>query len=118
MNVKALEFELIDGPYGDETSKYSVSFREQFTVSDFVRSILADSSKTPNSHGWWGQLYIVDPNSNISTYIYEYRAGKLYYGRYISEEVADSYYGIHKDKIVTKLTAHGGWGNMDYYIYV
>ena len=118
MNVKKLQFELTDGPYGDETSRYSVNFYEQFTVSNFVRSILADSAETPNSHGWWGDFYIVDPDTNEPTRVYEYRAGKLYYGRYVSEEVADGFYGRHKEKIVTKLTAHGGWGNMDYYIYI
>jgi hypothetical protein len=118
MNVRKLKFDLIAGPFGDETSQYSVSFQEQFTVRDFVLSVLEDSQKENNAHGWWGYFYIVDPHSSISTYIYEYRAGKLFYGKYISAEVADSYYGIHRDKIVTKLTAHGGWGSMDYYIYI
>jgi hypothetical protein len=118
MNVKALQFELTGGPYGDETSRYSVNFCEQFTVSDFIRSILTDSSETPNSHGWWGYFYIVDPDTNEPTRVYEYRAGKLYYGKYVSEEVADGFYGRHKNKVVTKLIAEGGWGRMDYFICI
>lgn len=117
MNVKELQFKHVGGPYGDETSRYSVNFCEQFTVSDFIRSILADSAESHNSHGWWGYFYIAEPEINETTRVYEYRAGKLFYGKYVSDEVADGFYGRHKNKVVTKLFAEGGWGRMDYYIY-
>lgn len=119
MKVRNLEFKQTGGPYGDETSRYDVHFYEKFTLEDFIKSIQEDSAKDDNCHGWWGEFFVYDLYTpRGQSYIYEYRAGKLYYGKYVSQEEADSIYKRNKNKIVNKLVAHGGWGNMDYHIYL
>lgn len=95
---------------GDGTSWYDVLFPEGATVGDFVEWVLTNSRR---EHG---TLYI----KNLGVGVFDF-----------DNVVAESEYGVGErggrfkgfkggvlDKKIDHVVANGGWGLMDYFIYV
>lgn len=91
------------GPFGDETSLYSVDFPKGATVSDLIDFALSNTRE-------WGRINIKpDILKILSTYRLEYR-----YGVTISDTIPPSI----KYSPIKKVSAHGGWTMMDYNIEI
>ena len=88
----------IDGPFGDETSIYNVKSSERMTVAAFLAQLVKTYPKE------WGSLYINGKE------IGEYRCGTLLFDTFDVNEYLDC--------LVISIEARGGWGLMDYHIYI
>lgn len=90
-------FKKKSGTYGDCTNSYSIHLDKEYTVDEFINTIL---KKRPNE---WG--YIKIPSiCKIS-----YSNGNLTDGEFPYEILS---------KNIKNVDSHGGWSNMDYTIYI
>lgn len=85
-----------EGPFGDCTSYYDVTFPKNITVKEFIKLAIKENPKE------WGNfcVYINWPTA-------KYRDGKFF----TSVE-----YDEYKDMRVLRVQGHGGWSRMDYII--
>lgn len=93
------------GPMGgDMTCIYSVFLRGEYTVGKFINEML---QKYGNE---WGSIEI-RPSNNPYRKLgwYGYESGKL---------TSSSLTSDYLDKKVTRASANGGWGNMDYILWI
>ena len=90
----------LEGPFGDATSVYEVSFSEGMTISDFLNIVITQKSKE------WGNISL-----SSKAILIDYK-----YGHYTIRD--DKLYNKFKDKKIKKITAHGGWSSMDYIIEI
>ena len=86
----------------DCTCRYEVLLDKEYTVSEFVSVVLEER---PNE---WGNIKVTENG--------DYWSGKI---------VCDYSYGnikyinsLFSDKTIKKVTAVGGWSNMDYILYI
>ena len=95
--MSSIEWICTGGPYGDETSGYKGRINKEITIEDFIKNEINKEE--------WGTVYI---NGNS---IFDYsRQG---YSE-IRKDLLDKY----KTFKIKKVTAHGGWSRMDYYLFV
>ena len=92
------------GPYGDACSSYDVQFDKEYTVQEFVETVLKEK------HNEWGSFTI----TTDFHYTYtnqkdncEYKYGKI---------TNDFKNPETKSQIISEVKAHGGWTAMDYFI--
>lgn len=89
------------GPYGDQMCSYDVMDYKATTVEDFIREVLIER---PDE---WGVFEVI--NKKLP-----------FYPRYGYQNGEFGFFKLHTDiynATVIKVTAHGGWSNMDYTIY-
>lgn len=94
-----LVFKEIGGPYGDCMSSFDVALNRLCTVKELVDWVL--------KRGEWGYIGMKSSNSYdvFGSPNCEYRMDKIICGGF-SEE--------YLERVVTKVSAHGGWSRMDY----
>ena len=85
-----------DGPFGDCTSHYEVTFPKNITVDEFIKLVIQENPKE------WGEFGIY-----WNYPLAKYRDGKLF-----TAVALDEYRNIK----VLRVQAHGGWSRMDYII--
>lgn len=85
-----------DGPFGDCTSQYEVTFPSNITVSKFIELVIKENPKE------WGDFGVY-----WNWPIAKYRDGKLF---------ASVEFDEYKDMKILRVQAHGGWSRMDYII--
>ena len=109
-----LDFKIVGGPYGDATSKYEVTFPEGITVREFVSYIVDDYSV--NSGDNWGAFEIHDDNYTFGLVQFlQYNRGKAFYEEpWTNKERGEAIFNSIADVRIIKITAHGGWSNMNY----
>ncbi len=83
--------------HGDCTSSYSISLDKEYTVGEFIDTVLKEKSDE------WGDIEVVNEGSH------SYSKGRLSYGNFPLEILS---------KNIKKAMSHGGWTNMDYLIYI
>lgn len=88
----------IDGPFGDETSAYNVKLSQGMTVAAFLAQLVKTYPKE------WGSLYINGKE------IGDYCCGDLLFN---TSDVNE-----YMDYFIISVEACGGWGLMDYHIYI
>lgn len=86
---------LISEIHGDCTGEYEVKLDKQYTVREFIETILKEKPKE------WG-------NIGIKSNWFEYKYGK------VTENLPVEYL----DKIVKEVKVSGGWSRMDYLITI
>lgn len=84
--------------YGDECCDYNVIFDKQYTLEEFINSVLSNKRE-------WGYIGIYDAKTFRGNPYIEYRDGKIINGAFPRE-----YY----NKTIKQSTASGGWSRMDY----
>lgn len=87
---------------GDETCGYSITLDKEYTVREFIETVLTELS------GEWGYFGINADGSIFGNPCCEYKWGKLLSS--LPEE--------YLDKKITKVTGDGGWSRMDYQFWV
>lgn len=101
----ALKFDLIDGPFGDCTSRYDVVPDRKLTLNELIDEILERTKE-------WGYIGIKN-NYSLSPFGHpkcEYRYGVL---KTVREEVFTQ---EQLNSVVYDIDGHGGWTNMNYLI--
>lgn len=93
--MKNIKLEFLRGPFGDETSNYSLKFEKGTTVQDVIDFALSQTRE-------WGSIWVIDGKSRVKM---EYKYGKIF-----SDNISDSL----KTKKVKKGFANGGWSLMSY----
>lgn len=94
----------IGGPYGDETSRYDVILGKEYTVSEFINTVL-DECKDE-----WGCIGIHKPRTIFGDPCVDYFHGDFKTDPSVMDEYAN--------RKIKHVMAHGGWSNMDYRIYL
>ena len=84
---------------GDCTSGYNIQLDKDYTVKEFIETVLKELSKE------WGYIGIYDKGSWFGKPCLEYKRGKV-----ITDEKLEDY----ADKQIIEVTADGGWSRMDY----
>ena len=85
-----------DGPFGDCTSQYEVTFPQDITVDEFIKLVIQENPKE------WGDFCVY-----WNCPIVKYRDGKRF---------ASVPYDEYRNMKVLRVQANGGWGRMDYII--
>lgn len=98
--MNKLNFESTGGPCGDATSSYNITFPKGMTVKQFIETVLQERADS------WGEFRL---GSRIGQLLLTYDRGDV---DNIFCDNIDEYY----TKIVLRVEANGGWGNMDYYL--
>lgn len=88
---------------GDCTCGYILDFDQEYTVKEFIETVLNEIGTE------WGRIEIFDEYRIYDKHECEYCHGKLK-SKPLPEE--------NLIKKIKRATAHGGWGNMDYHIVV
>lgn len=91
------------GPFGDCTSNYDVQLDKNYTVGEFVETVLKEEPKE------WGHIIIKQKGSIFGGPDCEYRYGEL-----ITEPLPEEF--LKQD--VKEVKASGGWTLMNYFITV
>ena len=97
-----MEFIHTSGPYGDETSKYDVRLKKEYTVKEFVEKVLLNKDE-------WGYIGIYKRCEIFGKPNCEYWKGKL-----TTNPLPEEYL----DKKIRECKASGGWTRMDYILYL
>lgn len=84
--------------YGDCTSSYSIYLDKEYTVGEFISTVLKERSNE------WGNIQIFNTDSCCT-----YSKGKINNNSFAPDILS---------KDIKKVTGHGGWTLMDYIIYV
>ena len=92
---------------GDCTCGYSITLDKEYTVSEFIETVLTEKS------GEWGYFGISVDEGDFSARVFgspccEYKWGKLLYS--LPTE--------YLDKKIIDVTGDGGWSRMDYLMKV
>jgi hypothetical protein len=116
------------GPYGDETSSYDVTFSpSDMTVRELIAYVVSNSNLGSEKNGWWGRFYCMTHRTDPVGDFLEYRDGEMFLPKYsylsekaqrANDEKAKKLLSEILDKRITGLKAHGGWGAMDYRVWV
>lgn len=91
------------GPFGDCTSEYDIQLDKNYTVEEFVETVLKEKSRE------WGYIGIYKKGEIFGDPVCEYRSGKL-----ITESLPEEF--LRQD--IKEVKASGGWSRMDYEIKV
>ena len=97
--MKKIQLQHLAGPFGDCTSAYGVYFPEDMTVWEFITTAIQENTNE------WGVFSL----GVFSPILVEYK-----YGAYNLRD--EEHLMRIKDFHIEKVSAHGGWSNMDYYI--
>ena len=101
MKKDDIKFIFTEGPYGDDTSQYDLEFSIPLKVSDFIGYI---KEFLPKEFGFIYFDYYTGDNKKP----YPYKCGRFEYD--IPSEIME--------RNVEKIRGSGGWGSMDYYVYL
>jgi len=85
--------------FGDSTAKYDITMSHDYSVKEFITEVLTQKE--------WGKISVYDENRNLLS-SGEYNGKKLTIP--ISEDILS--------KQICEANSHGGWSNMDYFLYV
>lgn len=92
------------GPYGDACCSYVVRLDREYTVQEFVEMVLEEKP------GEWGTIRICKNLERIPENVLDvcdYKHG----------QITNSFSLLNtKKRKIEKVTAHGGWTGMDYFI--
>lgn len=91
------------GPFGDCTNNYDVQLDKNYTVGEFVETVLKEEPKE------WGYIGIYKKGEIFGDPVCEYRYGKL-----ITKPLPEEF--LRRD--IKEVKASGGWSRMDYTIKV
>ena len=83
--------------FGDCTAGYEVALDKRYSVKEFIDEVLTKKE--------WGKIRVIDDNENPFC---EYKENTI-----VVQMPTD-----YLDEIVIKATAHGGWSNMDYNLFL
>ena len=97
------KFKCIAGPGSDCTALYEVELDKEYTVLEFISTVLKEKP------GEWGRIGFADSLIDWGPYL-EYRRGEVISGE---EELADCL-----DSKIVSVRSHGGWSNMDYMLKI
>lgn len=103
--MRLFKFELTGGPYGDETSRYELTFlKPDVTLEELMNYLLTEMS------GEWGYIYLQKPDCPwyTGTYKFEYKWGSV-----VKDDIPSEYRSMI---LPNKIKASGGWSRMDYII--
>ncbi len=92
---------------GDCTCGYNVILDREYTVKDFIDTVLSERA------GEWGYIGIYDQSDFVGRHFgnpnAEYRYGKL---------VSDNFPEDILSKEIKSVSASGGWSRMDYVLHI
>ena len=91
------KLEQIGNMHTDETADFKVVLDKQYTVSNFIDTVLKNTSD-------WGYIGVKSPNSLFGNPSCEYRYGKLL------SVIPQEYFNREIDGV----TSSGGWTRMEY----
>lgn len=92
------------GPYGDACSSYDVKLDKAYTVQEFIEKVLKEKTDE------WGNFTI----TTDFQYIYKNQKDNC---KYKHGKITDGFKKPETTKkFISKVIAHGGWTNMDYFI--
>lgn len=121
----SIELTKTGGPYGDETSSYDVAFSpSNLTVRELLEYVVENSKRGSESNGWWGVFRYQPSSGGSSEAFMEYADCKVLYPRIFygpqkdHREKCDKIFCKIRNARVKEIKAHGGWGSMDYTIWV
>lgn len=99
--MNKIQFKYVAGPFGDETSRYDITFPDM-KVIDFIATVIKEKP------GEWGYINLnsVGYNSRIA----EYRHGVIL-------SMTDDADLLNTTITCNEAWAHGGWSRMDYVLY-
>lgn len=103
-NNNLFKFMCTGGPYGDCSSHYNVEMKQPCTVAQFVAFV--------NSKGEWGKVYI-----NPKNWLGHDALASFEYNNHGSNKPLAIPPFFH-DMRIARIEAHGGWSNMDYFVYL
>lgn len=92
-------FSIIES-YGDCTNKYNISLSKEYTVGEFIDTILKERTDE------WGSMEIL--SASVCSYCSYYK-GNLTNKKFAPDVLS---------KNIRKVVGHGGWTRMDYIIYI
>lgn len=95
------KFKKTAGPFGDCTSRYDVILDKDYTVGEFIETVLREEPKE------WGYIGIYKKYEIFGDPVCEYRYGKL-----ITDTLPEEYL----KREINEIKASGGWSRMDYEI--
>ena len=99
------------GPYSDCTSTYDIELDREYTISEFIQTVLTE---LPTE---WGRitLYCESPELKYPHYAY---VGYPYCEYEFGNVVCNSSLSNYSDVKVENVSAFGGWSNMNYSINI